>query len=78
MKTFREKVRARWPHYDDRRGVFLPGATPDEMRRVACETQLDCKLTCRSHLHAYREYLPKLYSRATSPIAISMRCRRAT
>ncbi|KGV63040.1 tupA-like ATPgrasp family protein [Burkholderia pseudomallei ABCPW 91] len=41
--------------------MFLPGATPDEMRRVACETQLDCKLTCRSHLHAYREYLPKLY-----------------
>ncbi|PCE22682.1 BulA [Paraburkholderia acidicola] len=61
MNTFREKVQARWPHYDDRRGVFRRGATQDEMRRVASETQLDCKLTCRSHLQAYAEYLPKLY-----------------
>ncbi|ORC49125.1 hypothetical protein B2G74_13790 [Burkholderia sp. A27] len=61
MQTFREKVKSRWPHYDDRRNVFLHGATPDEMRRVALETQLDCKLQCRAHLGAYAEYLPKLY-----------------
>ncbi|PCE33714.1 ATP-grasp fold amidoligase family protein [Burkholderia ubonensis] len=61
MQTFREKVRARWPHYDDRRNVFLPGATQDEMRRVALETQLDCKLQSRAHLGAFAEYLPKLY-----------------
>jgi len=59
--TFREKVSARWPHYDDRHGVFLPGATLEEMRRVASETQLDCKLTCRTHLQAFDAYLPKLY-----------------
>jgi hypothetical protein len=41
--------------------VFLPGATQDEMRRVALETQLDCKLQCRSHLEAFAQYMPKLY-----------------
>lgn len=61
METFREKVRNRWPHYDDKTHVFAPGATQDEMRRVALETQLDCKITSRSHLAEFDAFLPKLY-----------------
>ncbi len=59
--TFRSKVASRWPHFTDGRSArFTEGATPEEMRRVALETQLDCKIQCRAHLVVLGVPMPKL------------------
>jgi len=61
LANFRDRVCSRWPHYDDKRNEFSLGVMQDELRRVALETHLDCKILCRAHLAGFSKYLPKTY-----------------
>jgi hypothetical protein len=58
---FRDHIAARWPHFSDgKEARFYSGATPLELRRVALETQLDCKILVRAHLAGLTSALPEV------------------